>query len=126
MPPHRSYADPEYRAACALRAKGNTHGRKQLQKLAENRRVLWTEPMHAALFAGYRYGRATEFLAVDIGVARDTLTAEMDRLRLPRGRWVSLTERLQAANRAEGVRTPQTLAPGGWGRLYPAGCSIGK
>jgi hypothetical protein len=52
--------------------------------------------MRTALLRDYIRGRPTELIAEEIGVARSVLMAEINRLDLPRGRWVTVEQRRSA------------------------------
>jgi hypothetical protein len=97
MPAHHSYHRPEYLARQRAASMGNTHGNDAMRRYAAQRVIQWTTEMRSALLAHYVAGRPVEFLAIDIGVARSVVLKEMNRLALPRGRWVTRATRCAAA-----------------------------
>lgn len=106
MPAHRSYHLPAYRQRQRERARGNPD---VLRRINEARRVQWTDNMLAALLREYLRGRGVEFIAEEIGVARSVLEAEMNRLNLPRGRWVTVEDRREAVARLQS-KTEETVS----------------
>lgn len=126
MPAHRSYLLPGFRALMAERSRGNQHGAAQCRKLAAARVIVWSDVMRETLIAEYLRGRSVEAMAAHIGVARSVARAELARLGLPRGRWVTAARRAAAVRDMRAARdaaqgAPQAPAGGimGWGRLYP-------
>jgi hypothetical protein len=80
--------------SAALR--GKSRGGEVLRRLNAQREVFWTEGMRNALASGYWRGWSTDTIAFDIGVGREVLQKEMNRLQLPRGRWVTIAQRRAA------------------------------
>lgn len=126
MPRHRSYQDPAYRDLMAGRSRGNQHGAAQFRRINAARTIIWSTVMRDALLADYLRGRSVDAMAAHLGVCRTVVRAELARMGLPRGRWVTGAQRgaavrawREAVNPPQGA--PQSRAGGlmGWGRLYP-------
>jgi hypothetical protein len=91
MPAHQSYTKPEYLAVVRAKARAQMAGDEvaaaRLRAFAAARRVVFTEPMRAALLRMWRAGRGVEYMAEDIGVSLGVLRREMRELGLAVGRW---------------------------------------